>query len=83
MPWYTVYLILAIIVAVLGIWNLARKRNVFISLIGIVWFIFVLFLKYVPQAFNFEVVSGLTVGSILQYLVVPVFLIIAFFTPNR
>ena len=33
MAWSTVYLILAIIVAVLGIWNIARQRSVFLSLI--------------------------------------------------
>jgi hypothetical protein len=83
MSWNTIFLILAIIVAVLGIWNLARKRTVFVSLIGIVWFIFVLFRNFVPDAYNYLVVSGLTVGDILEYLVVPVFLIIAFLTPNR
>ena len=34
MAWSTVYLVLAILVAVLGIWNIARRRSVFLSLIG-------------------------------------------------
>ncbi len=83
MDWRTVYLILAIIVAILGIWNLARRRNAFLSLIGIVWFIFVLFAFFVQQAGTFVVISGLTVNDILEFLVIPVFLIIAFFTPGR
>ena len=47
MGWSTVYLILAIIAAILGIWNLARQRNVFLSLTGILWFLIVLFKLYV------------------------------------
>ena len=84
MAWSTIYLVLAILVAVLGIWNIARRRSVFLSLIGIVWFVFVLFERWVPEAFNYVIVRGVpSVGNILQYLVIPLLLVVAFFTGSR
>lgn len=84
MAWSTVYLILAIIVAVLGIWNIARQRSIFLSLIGIVWFVVVLFERWVPEAYNFVVARGLpSVGNILLFLVIPLLLVVAFFTGSR
>jgi hypothetical protein len=84
MAWSTIYLVLAIIVAVLGIWNIARSRSVFLSLIGIVWFVFVLFERWVPEAYRFVIVRGMpSVGSLLQYLVIPILLVVAFFTGSR
>lgn len=84
MAWSTVYLILAIIVAVLGIWNIARQRSIFLSLIGIVWFVVVLFERWVPEAYQYVIVRGIpSVGSLLLYLVIPLLLVVAFFTGNR
>ena len=83
MAWSTVYLVLAIIVAILGIWNIARRRSIFLSLIGIVWFVFVLFERWVPDAFGFIILRGLSVGNLLQYVVIPVLLVVAFFTGSR
>ncbi len=81
MAWSTIYLIFAILVAVLGIWNIARRRSIFLSLIGIVWFVFVLFERWVPEAFNFVIVRGVpSVGNLLQYLAIPLLLVVAFFT---
>lgn len=84
MAWSTVYLVLAILVAVLGIWNIARRRSIFLSLIGIVWFVFVLFQRWVPEAYGFVIVRGMpSIGSLLQYLVIPVLLVVAYFTGAR
>ena len=84
MAWCTVYLVLAILVAVLGIWNIARRRSVFLSLIGIVWFVVVLFERWVPEAYNYVIVRGIpSVGALLLYLVIPVLLVVAFFTGSR
>ena len=84
MAWSTIYLVLAILVAILGIWNIARRRSLFLSFIGILWFVFVLFERYVPTAFNFVVLRGLPdVGDIIQYLLIPLLLVIAFFTGIR
>lgn len=84
MGWSTVYLILGIIAAILGIWNLARQRNVFLSLTGILWFLIVLFMQYIPKVYNYSLISGLPeVGPLLLLVVMPIFLILAFFAGGR
>jgi hypothetical protein len=84
MGWSTVYLVLAIIAAILGIWNLARQRNVFLSLSGILWFLIVLFMQYIPKVYNYSLVSGLPdVGPLLLLVLLPIFMILAFFAGGR
>jgi hypothetical protein len=84
MGWSTVYLVLAIIAAILGIWNLARQRNVFLSLTGILWFLIVLFMQYVPKVYNYTLISGLPeVGPLLLLVLMPIFMILAFFAGGR
>ncbi|MGA2765336.1 MAG: hypothetical protein ABSG17_18465 [Spirochaetia bacterium] len=84
MGWSTVYLILAIIAAILGIWNLARQRNVFLSLAGILWFLIVLFKQYIPRVYDYNLVAGLpVVGDLLLLVLLPIFLIFAFFAGGR
>ena len=84
MGWSTVYLVLAIIAAILGIWNLARQRNVFLSLTGILWFLIVLFKLYVPRVYDYNLISGLPViGDLLLLVVMPIFVILAFFAGGR
>jgi len=84
MGWSTVYLVLAIIAAIIGIWNLARQRNVFLSLTGILWFLIVLFMKYIPNVYNYNLISGLpVVGELLLLVILPIFVILAFFAGGR
>ncbi|MGA2615437.1 MAG: hypothetical protein ABSG38_18520 [Spirochaetia bacterium] len=84
MGWSTVYLILAIIAAILGIWNLARQRNVFLSLTGILWFLIVLFMQYIPKVYNYSLISGLPeLGPLLLLVLMPIFVILAFFAAGR
>ena len=84
MGWTTAYLVIAILAGILGIWNLARQRNIFLSITGILWFLVVLFVHYVPSVYNYVLISGIPeVGVLLTYVLVPVFLILAFFTGNR
>ena len=84
MGWSTVCLILAIIAAILGIWNLARQRNVFLSLAGILWFLIVLFKQYIPRVYDYNLVAGLpVVGDLLLLVLLPIFLIFAFFAGGR
>jgi len=84
MGWTVVFLILAIIAAIIGIWNLARQRNVFLSLAGILWFFIFLFKQYVTAVNDYVLASGLpTVGNLLLWVVLPVFLILAFFAAGR
>ena len=84
MGWNTVYLVLAIIAAIIGIWNLARQRNVFLSLSGILWFLIVLFMKYIPNVDRYILISGLpAVGDLLLLVLLPIFMILAFFAGGR
>ena len=82
MGWNTVFLVLGIIAGILGIWNLARQRSIFLSLTGILWFLVVLFkLPQLERIYNYQLASGVPVaGDLLLFLVIPICLILAFFT---
>jgi hypothetical protein len=82
MGWNTVFLVLGIIAGILGIWNLARQRSIFLSLMGILWFLVVLFkLPQLEKLYNYQLASGVPVaGDLLLFLVIPICLILAFFT---
>ena len=59
MGWSTLYLVIGILAGILGIWNLARQRNIFLSLTGILWFLVVLFDLYIPRIYNYHIVRDL------------------------
>jgi hypothetical protein len=81
MGWTTVFFILSILAGILGIWNLAQQRNVFLSLTGILWFLVLLFEQYIPKAYNYHIASGMpSIGTLFLYVVIPVFIILSFFT---
>lgn len=81
MGWNTVYFILSIVAGIIGIWNLAQNRNVFLSLTGILWFLIMLFAEYIPRAYNYHIASGMpSIGALFLYVVLPVFVILSFFT---
>lgn len=81
MVWNTVYLVIAIIAGIVGIWNLARQRSIFLSLTGILWFLVVLFGRFVPRVYEYRIADNIPeVGSLVLYVVIPIFLILAFFT---
>ena len=68
MAWSTVYLVIAIIAAIIGIWNLARQRSIFLSLSGILWFLVVLFRWIVPmeKVYDYRIAEGLpAVGDLV------------------
>jgi hypothetical protein len=84
MGWNTAFLVLGIIAGILGIWNLARQRSIFLSLAGILWFLVVLFKNYIPHLYNYELASGVPVaGDLALFLLIPICLIFAFFTSYR
>ncbi|MGO9309529.1 MAG: hypothetical protein ACLQDL_10975 [Spirochaetia bacterium] len=81
MVWSTVYLVIAVIAGIIGIWNLARQRAVFLSLTAVLWFLIVLFERYIPRVYEYHMADGVpSVGSLFLYVVLPIFLILAFFT---
>ena len=81
MGWSTVYLVIAVIAGIMGIWNLARQRAVFLSLTAILWFLIVLFKQFIPKVYNYVIAAGVPgIGELCLYVVIPIFLILAFFT---
>ncbi len=81
MGWSTVFLIIAIIAGLIGIWNLARQRNIFLALTGIFWFLIVLFAQYIPRVYDYHIASGLpALGTLFLYVIIPILVILAFFT---
>lgn len=81
MVWSTVYLVIAIIAGIVGIWNLARQRSIFLSLTGILWFLVVLFQWFVPKVYDYRIAENIpAVGTLVLYVVIPIFLILAFLT---
>ncbi len=84
MGWSTVFLIIGIITGVLGIWNLARQRNIFLSIVGILWFLVVLFAQYIRTWYDYVIVEGMpSIGNLFLWVLVPVFLVFAFFSGGR
>ncbi len=82
--WNTVYLVISIIAGIVGIWNLARQRNVFLSLTGILWFLVVLFDLYIRNFYNYRIAEGVPgIGELVLFILIPVFFILAFFSGNR
>ena len=80
MQWSTIYLILAILVGGFGIWKLARNRNPFLGLIGILWFLIILFKFYVPDLFRLVLIHGIpTLGSLMEYALLPILLLFSYF----
>ena len=81
MGWNTLFFIIGILFGVVGIWNLARQRNIFLSLSGILWFLITLFQQYIPRVYDYRISDGVpTLGQLVLFLVIPVFLMIAFFS---
>jgi hypothetical protein len=86
--WEIVFLVIGCLMGVLGLWNLARQRNVFLAITGLLWFLVVLF-KYVvnpERVFNYQLFPGSSVpvvGDLVLFILVPVMLVFAFFSSNR
>jgi hypothetical protein len=81
MGWSTAYVVIAVIAGIIGIWNLARQRAIFLSLTGILWFLIVLVEQFIPKVYDYRIADGFpALGSLFLYVLVPIFLILAFFT---
>ena len=80
MTWTVIFLILAILVAIAGIWHLAQRKTFFLSLIGLFWVLVILFRFYFPNSYNFQILPGLVFASLIEYIAIPILLILAFFT---
>lgn len=81
MAWNIVYFIVSIVMAVLGIWNLAKKRFIFLALACFIWFLLVLFSFIIKLDFiNYQLLPGATISQLVTYLIIPVFIILSFFS---
>jgi hypothetical protein len=84
MSWNIVYLVIAIVVGIVGIWNLARQRGPLLALTGILWFLVILFKLYIPKIYELHIADGVPViGDLVLYGLIPIFLVFALLTPTR
>jgi hypothetical protein len=81
MAWNIIYFIIAIGVAVVGIWNLAQRRFIFLSIACLLFFLVALF-SFIVQigVISFELIPGTNVGNLVLFGVIPIFIVLAFFT---
>ena len=59
MNWELVFFVIAVVCGLFGIWFLGRRRNFFTSLMGIFWFLAVLFQQYLPRVSSFVIARGI------------------------
>ncbi|MBN1524978.1 MAG: hypothetical protein JW904_10865 [Spirochaetales bacterium] len=85
MTWNIIFFIIGIATAVVGIWNLAQRRNIFLAIAGILWFVITLFKFILPQVglYNFVLFPNTTLGDLLLFMVVPGLIILAYFQGHR
>ncbi len=84
MRWETVYLIIAIVVGILGIWNLARQRNAFVAVVGLLWFLAILFKNFVSDVYNFELIEGIpSIGNLVMFVIIPALVFFALLSRDR
>ena len=51
MPWNVVFLIGGIATLVLGVYSFTQRKQLFISILGIIWFAIVLFKWFIPDTY--------------------------------
>ncbi len=84
MSWETVYLIIAIVVGILGIWNLARQRNAFVAVVGLLWFLAILFKFFVGDVYNFVLIEGIpSIGNLVMFVLIPALVFFALLSRDR
>lgn len=83
MSWTVVYLILAVLMAATGIWHLAQRRSLLLSVVAVLWVLVILLRFYFPSAYNFAVLPELGFAALLQYIAIPILLILTFLTTRR
>ena len=78
---HLVYLIIGVVCLIAGVWRLARRGNAIAFIVGVLWFVAVLLQFYLPAAYNFKPVDRIpSAGNLVQYVAVPVFVIILLFS---
>ncbi len=84
MSWKYVYLIIGVASLVAAIWRIARGSNLLLSAFGILWFLVILFLYFIPDAYNFVLINGIpSFGRLIHYVAVPVLIILLLLAGKR
>ena len=84
MSWKYVYLVIAVATLVAAIWRGARGSKLLLPALGILWFIVVLFLYFIPDAYNVVMVKGIpSLGRLLHYIAVPVLIVLLLLSGKR
>jgi|GEM_PF-1599371 hypothetical protein len=84
MSWKYVYLIIGVASLVAAIWRIARGSNLLLPAVGILWFLVILFLYFIPDAYNFVLISGIpSFGRLIHYVAVPVLIILLLLVGKR
>jgi hypothetical protein len=81
MAWNIIYFLIAIAAAVVGFWNIAQRQYIFLSIACILFFLVVLF-TFIAEVgiIGFVLIPGTTVGNLVLFGLVPVFIILGFFS---
>jgi hypothetical protein len=75
--WHHLYLIVGIAALLIGIWKLAKGSRVVPPLLGILWFLVVLFQYFIPEAYRLVLIKGMpSLGNVLHYLALPALIIL-------
>ena len=84
MSWKYVYLIIGVASLVAAIWRIARGSNLLLPAVGFLWFLVILFLYFIPDAYNFVLINGIpSFGRLIHYVAVPVLIILLLLAGKR
>lgn len=77
MSWKYVYLIISVATLVAAIWRTSRGSRLLLPALGILWFLVVLFLYFIPDAYNLVLINGVpSLGRLIHYVAVPVLIVL-------
>lgn len=77
MAWHHVYLIIGIAALLVSIWRLARGAHLLLPLVGVLWFLVILFQFFIPEAYGFVLIKGIpSLGRLIHYVAVPVLVVL-------
>lgn len=84
MSWKYVYLIIAAAGLVAAIWRLARGSRLLLPAVGILWFLNVFLLYFIPDAYNFVLIHGVpSFGRLVHYVAVPILIVLLLLVGKR
>jgi hypothetical protein len=77
MDWTYVYLGIAVLCFLAAGWRLSRGNKPLLPLVGILWFLVVLFQFFIPEVYRFNPIRGVpSLGHLIHYVVMPILILI-------